>query len=84
MVLDSTTGKTITYNLDNPRLIPGAVPSQMLNCPKYMSAPAPPVRRSRDEKLKEKENTELADALCKSQEEHERQQKKINVKIFEM
>ena len=47
----------------------------MPNCPKYMSAPAPPVRRSRDEKLKEKENTELADAIRKSQEEHERQQK---------
>ena len=74
-VFNSKTGETVTYNLDKPRLVPGAIPTQMPNCPDYFSAPTPPVRKSRDEKLEEKENHELAAAIQKIKKELDQQQK---------
>ena len=61
--------------MDKPRLVPGAIPTQMPNCPDYFSAPTPPVRKSRNEKLEEKENHELAAAIQKSKKELDQQQK---------
>ena len=60
--------------MDKPRLVPGAIPTQMPNCPDYFSAPTPPVRKSTDEKL-EKENHKLAAAIQKSKKELDQQQK---------
>ena len=73
----------MTYDLDKPRIVPGAVPSQMPNCPDYLSAAAPSMRRSRDEKLQERENLELADAILKSQKQHEEQQKENKCQNFQ-
>ena len=82
-IVDSKTGKTVTYNLDVPRLVPGAVSSQMPNCPKYYSASPAPVRKSRSEKLQERNNKELAEALRKSQEEYKQRQKENEIQSLQ-
>ena len=82
-VVDSKTGKTVTNNLDVPRLVPGAVPSQMPNCPESYSDSPAPVRKSRSEKLQERNNKELAEALCKSLEEYEQRQKENEVQSLQ-
>ena len=78
-VVDLKTGKTVTFNLDVPRLVPGAMPSQMPNCPEYYSASPAPVWKSRSEKLQERNNKELSEALRKSQEEYKQRQKENEV-----
>ena len=57
-VLNSTIGETVTYDLEIPRLSPGSLSSKMPNCPEYLSAPAPTVRKSRQIKLQENEQKE--------------------------
>ena len=54
-VLNSTTGETVTYDLEIARLIPGSMPLKMPNCPEYLSAATSTVKKSRQIKLQEKE-----------------------------
>ena len=82
-IVDSKTGKTVTYNMDVPRLVPGAMLSQMPNCPENYSASPAPMRKSRSEKLQERNNKELAEALRKSQEEYKQRQKENEIQSLQ-
>ena len=56
------------------RLIPGCIPSKMPNCPDYLSAPTPSVRKSRKIKLQDREQNEFASAIRISAEEYKKKQ----------
>ena len=66
----------MTYKLEMPRLIPGCIPSKMPNCPVYLSAPTPSVRKSREIKLQDREQNEFASAIRISAEEYKKKQQK--------
>lgn len=67
------TGEKITCRLERPQLVPGAVPSQLPNCPTYLSKPVTTQRSSPDEKSIDKENEHLAQALQASMSEYNEQ-----------
>ena len=63
-----------------PQLIPGYIPSKMPNCPDYLSAPTPSVRKSREIKLQDREQNEFASAIRISAEEYKKKQQQYYCK----
>lgn len=78
---DSKTGETITVSLKIPRLKRDAVPTQLPNCPSYLSKTLK-LRPSRDEKLQELENENFAKAIRNSKTEFETYQKAFSYTNF--
>ncbi|XP_046400876.1 THAP domain-containing protein 1-like [Ischnura elegans] len=69
-VFDESTGREIRVPLMVPRLVEGAIPSQLPNCPSYLSA-ASFSRESPDSKRTRMEQTALAIAMTDSILENE-------------
>ena len=66
---DPKTGKIIIANLERPRLKEGCFPTIFPNCPKYLSQTTP-LRKSRDEKLKDLDQDHLFQAIEESKKFH--------------
>ena len=63
---DEKNGKTLSYTLKVPQLVPGAIPCLFPNCPTYLSTPTTSSRCSCEEKNKLREQNELAAATAQS------------------
>ena len=63
---DEKNGKTLSYTLKVPQLVPDAIPCLFPNCPTYLSTPTTSSRCSREEKNKLREQNELAAATAQS------------------
>ncbi|XP_067127710.1 THAP domain-containing protein 1-like [Centruroides vittatus] len=59
---DSKTGEKLTVTLNHPRLVEGAVPSKLPNCPKYLSDKKTAVAREAPSKRKERLENEALKA----------------------
>lgn len=64
--VDKKSGECSTSHLKRPHLNVNAVPSMFPNCPKYLSKFGPPVRKSREDKMCEKEEIDLLRAINES------------------
>lgn len=71
------TGTNLTINLKIPRLRKGAVPSQLPNCPSYLSR-TPLLRESPEERKCRKEQDAIKTAIAESVEGEVQHKKKIN------
>ena len=71
---DEQTGQHLSYRLKVSSLLPGVVPSQMPNCPDYLSGSNSSHRPSLNEILISKEQSNLSNALMQSRHDGEQQE----------
>ena len=69
----------MSYKLKKPKLASDAIPSQLPNCPSYMSQPTSTERSSRDSILLRKEELHIVKAMEASRKDFEEQQTRNNV-----
>ena len=77
---DEKLGKQLSCSLKIPKLQLGSIPSQFPNCPDYLSKQNSAPRASREEKLRLKEEEQLAKVLHKSRKENDAREEKDSCK----